>query len=40
MEDKRANSVSVFSDPFSLYNLQEMLDKLQNTEREKKVEDS
>jgi len=28
MEDKRAMSVSVFSDPFSQYNLDEMLHKL------------
>ena len=33
MEDKRATSVSAFSDPFSLYNLEEMIDKLQTTER-------
>jgi hypothetical protein len=31
MEDKRAVSVSAFSDPYSLYNLEEMLDKLQHT---------
>jgi hypothetical protein len=36
MEDKRASSVSTFSDPFSLYNLEEMLDKLQKTEDSKK----
>lgn len=31
MEDKRASSVSVFTDPFSLYNLEEMLDRLDKT---------
>ena len=36
MEDKRATSVSAFSDPFSLYNLEEMIDKLQTTERSEK----
>ena len=33
MEDKRASSVSAFSDPYSLYNLEEMLDKMQTTEK-------
>ena len=37
MEDKRATSVSAFSDPFSLYNLEEMLDKLQTTEHSKQT---
>ena len=32
MEDKRATSVSAFSDPFSLYNLEEMVGKLHQTE--------
>lgn len=35
MEDKRATSVSTFSDPFSLYNLEEMLDRLQQQESER-----
>ena len=40
MEDKRATSVSAFSDPFSLYNLEEMVDKLQKTEvKSQKIED-
>lgn len=38
MEDKRASSVSTFSDPFCLYNLEEMLDKLQQTERRRPSE--
>lgn len=38
MEDKRAASVSTFSDPFCLYNLEEMLDKLQQTERDRPSE--
>jgi hypothetical protein len=33
MEDKRASSVSVFTDPFSLYNLEEMLDRLDKTQQ-------
>jgi hypothetical protein len=28
MEDKRASSVSAFSDPYSLYNLEEMVARL------------
>lgn len=38
MEDKRASSVSTFSDPFCLYNLEEMLDRLQQTERDRPSE--
>ena len=33
MEDKRALSVSSFSDPFTLYNLDEMLDRLKTKEK-------
>ena len=29
MEDKRATSISMFSDPFSQYNLEERLEKAQ-----------
>lgn len=36
MEDKRATSVSAFSDPYSLYNLEEMVDKLKMTEKNQK----
>ena len=32
MEEKRSNSVATFSDPYSLYNLDEMLDQLANQE--------
>lgn len=32
MEDKRASSVSAFSDPYSLYNLEEMVARLRENE--------
>lgn len=33
MEDKRASSVSTFSEPFSLYNLEEMIEKMEQNEK-------